>query len=561
MERCSVVGMNKEIKSYKLLDVNFPPNPPIKNAKLYVLNSSTDRVEAYITNKDGVPKPLKDEAGGGEGTYTFTSSDGSVTISGTNNINLILESSLKSLINSALQSGDNISELNNNLGYITIGDIPTFDPSNYDLNEFTNINADPFARISDLISGGATQLSELTDVNTSTPTNRNVLIANGVEWESRGLTEADISDLGVYLTTETDPIFTASEAFNINASDINNLSNLSGINTGDQTSIVGITGTKAEFNNALTNGDFLFIGDTPTAHTHTWNDITSTPTTLVGYGITDAYPLVGNPSGFLTNFTELNDLSSNVTWVNVPDANITESSVIQHEGALTITESQISDLSHFTPTDLLTDYGITLSTVAISNDYNDLDNLPIIPSAYTDEQAQDAIATAIAAGTSTRISIGYVDGSNLFNFTVDDDLSSYDNSTTQFISVGNNISDLINDAGYLNSIPSEEEVIGTTGENLTLSGAENISLGTNVDMYLKLTGNTIITFTDTPSTGESITRTYSIESDTTETLTIANSDDEFGTYEADGTRQEMVVKASNYSTQGLIIKVFFSQPN
>ena len=47
--------------------------------------------------------------------------------------------------------------------------------------------------------GGATVLSDLTDVNTSTPTNRNVLVADGVDWESRALVEADISDLGTYL--------------------------------------------------------------------------------------------------------------------------------------------------------------------------------------------------------------------------------------------------------------------------------------------------------------------------------------------------------------------------
>src|SRR5690606_35718560 len=46
---------------------------------------------------------------------------------------------------------------------------------------------------------GATQLSDLSDVNTSTPTNRNVLVADGVDWESRPLVEADISDLKQYL--------------------------------------------------------------------------------------------------------------------------------------------------------------------------------------------------------------------------------------------------------------------------------------------------------------------------------------------------------------------------
>lgn len=47
--------------------------------------------------------------------------------------------------------------------------------------------------------------------------------------------------------------------------------------------------------------------------------------------------------GFLTSFTELNDLSTAVTWADVPDINITESSVIQHQGALSLTSSQISN--------------------------------------------------------------------------------------------------------------------------------------------------------------------------------------------------------------------------
>ena len=38
---------------------------------------------------------------------------------------------------------------------------------------------------------------------------------------------------------------------------------------------------------------------------------------------------------------ESNDLTAAVTWANVPDANITESSVTQHEAALTLTETQV----------------------------------------------------------------------------------------------------------------------------------------------------------------------------------------------------------------------------
>ena len=44
---------------------------------------------------------------------------------------------------------------------------------------------------------------------------------------------------------------------------------------------------------------------------------------------------------------ETNDLSTAVTWANVPNANITQSSVTQHQAALSITESQISDLQTY----------------------------------------------------------------------------------------------------------------------------------------------------------------------------------------------------------------------
>lgn len=44
---------------------------------------------------------------------------------------------------------------------------------------------------------------------------------------------------------------------------------------------------------------------------------------------------------------EVNDLTAAVTWANVPDAYITRSSVVQHQAALSISESQISDLQKF----------------------------------------------------------------------------------------------------------------------------------------------------------------------------------------------------------------------
>jgi hypothetical protein len=56
-------------------------------------------------------------------------------------------------------------------------------------------------KIGTAAGGGATQLGELSDVNnTVAKTNRFALIANGSLFQSRLLVEADISDLGSYLT-------------------------------------------------------------------------------------------------------------------------------------------------------------------------------------------------------------------------------------------------------------------------------------------------------------------------------------------------------------------------
>src|SRR5210317_234314 len=55
-----------------------------------------------------------------------------------------------------------------------------------------------------------------------------------------------------------------------------------------------------------------------------------------------------NDTGYITSVSETNDLTSSVTWANVPDANITQSSVTQHEAALSITSSQVSDLASST---------------------------------------------------------------------------------------------------------------------------------------------------------------------------------------------------------------------
>ncbi len=67
----------------------------------------------------------------------------------------------------------------------------------------------------------------------------------------------------------------------------------------------------------------------------------------------DKYETLAQVLSLVPPPTEVNDLSAAVTWVNVPDLNITQSSVVQHEAALTITESQISDLGAYITADVV----------------------------------------------------------------------------------------------------------------------------------------------------------------------------------------------------------------
>jgi len=114
--------------------------------------------------------------------------------------------------------------------------------------------------------------------------------------------------------------------------------------------------------------------------------------------------------------SELNDLTAAVTWANVPDANITESSVTQHEAALTITESQISDLDH-TDADAIHDNvageiaAVTEKLTPIGGDFLliedsaaanakkriQIDNLPYLSQAEVDARVQLVVDSAPAA--------------------------------------------------------------------------------------------------------------------------------------------------------------------
>ena len=77
-----------EVKSYKVLSL---PSNPTPDSIYWVKGSSASDVVGYITDRQGVPYPLKDLQGSG-GIATLTNTDGNLVITGADNkvINLHL---------------------------------------------------------------------------------------------------------------------------------------------------------------------------------------------------------------------------------------------------------------------------------------------------------------------------------------------------------------------------------------------------------------------------------------------------------------------------------------
>ena len=147
---------------------------------------------------------------------------------------------------------------------------------------------------------------------------------------------------------------------------------------------------------------------------------------------------------------ETNDLTSAVTWTNVPDANITESSVVQHSGALRLTESQIVDLG---------DYVASGENISLFNN----DSNYIISDA-TIASGSEEISNIISLSQSEYDLITPQTG---VLYVIDD-------APTPAIS-GENISQFTNDAGYLTSVTN----IDTTNFNATAIVTEAEGIGSN----------------------------------------------------------------------------------
>jgi len=136
--------------------------------------------------------------------------------------------------------------------------------------------------------GSAGDMTDFTEL--STPTD-SVLSVNG--------------EVGTVVLTTGDIGEDANKKY-VTDSDLTNLSNLSNTNSGDQTSIVGITGTKAQFDTAVTDGNILYDGDAPA-------ETATSIGALIG-GAGDATP---NNTDFVATSLTAGGILKKITWTNV----------------------------------------------------------------------------------------------------------------------------------------------------------------------------------------------------------------------------------------------------
>lgn len=244
--------MNDKVE-FKIFKRRALPARPEPNSVYCILPQNLNETTVWITDTQGIPIKIIDAAGGGVNTVTGTgvtgtalnpqvnistflsldtgnriylstndgklqvnqivSPDGSLTITETaTETQIALSSAIMSQINNSLQSGDSISELTNDVGYITLADIPAFNPSNYDLTDFTNTDPDPFVRASQVV-GGSTNLSY-----TASPTQGTVNSDTGTD---AVIPPADATNAGLLLPAEKTLISTALQPGD-NISDLNN---------------------------------------------------------------------------------------------------------------------------------------------------------------------------------------------------------------------------------------------------------------------------------------------------------------------------------------------------
>ena len=175
---------------------------------------------------------------------------------------------------------------------------------------------------------------------------------------------------------------------------------------------------------------------------------------------------------------EVNDLTASVTWANVPDANITESSVTQHEAALTVTSSQVSDLASSTVT-------FTNKTFDANGTGNSLSNVETADIASGSKSGSDTTLITGTAGTSGNLVEWNADGD-----AVDSGVASADAGKLSTVSVTGTTKTLA-----LSDEDTIQECSNASNQTITIPTNASVAIATDsiIDYEQQGAGNVILT--------------------------------------------------------------------
>lgn len=142
-------------------------------------------------------------------------------------------------------------------------------------------------------------------------------------------------------------------------------------------------------------------------------DLTATPTTLLGYGITDA---ATSAQGSLADSSiqpgdNISVLTNNSGYIT--DYTVTQVDVTQHQAALSITESQISDLQSYLTSETVTSISLATNTLSYTDENGTTTDLDL--SLYLD----DTNLARITSGTVAANGVATFSRDDASTFTVD----------------------------------------------------------------------------------------------------------------------------------------------
>jgi len=163
-----------------------------------------------------------------------------------------------------------------------------------------------------------------------------------------------------------------------------------------ETTATGVTNKGAPLTNAEVDTNFIELQQDKIELTDLSVTTNAVGTAALSYNnLTGSFSYTPpDLSSYLTS--EVNDLTVSVTWANVPDANITQSSVTQHQAALSITSTQVSDFGEAVDDEVNT---LLQAGLGIDLTYDDVNNELTIDSNHVEVNCTNNSGASIAIGT------------------------------------------------------------------------------------------------------------------------------------------------------------------